>query len=253
MAAALEPALEGMIHPDAPLLDACCEIERDANGWRVTGSHLEELAVSSGHQLQAAVRHAVLASAARTSDRLAFFGTALAHREGVLVVVGDVAARAALVMAWAASGGSILADNLVALEGGRVDSARIGFMLKEAYQWIDGPPPPLGSPGSPVVSLAGSRVRFWFPPPSTMTADPAPVLALVALVPGGGGTPEAMAPAEMLGHLLAAAPVGRVRLTEDQVVTAVGLVGGVPCLAAGADDPRRLARRLGELRPDGAA
>jgi len=242
----IDRALEGMIDPSPTEIAAFCEIERDPSGWIVVGTHFEPLPLSSAHQLPAAVRLAVLTSAARTATCSAFFATALFHNDLAVVVIGGGPDRAQLVVRWIASGGKILADNLVALDAERrVEAARIGFMLNQDYQWIDGAPPSFSSPDAPNIGLSGSMVRFWFPPRTTMSVDNVRACALVTLLPVHQAPVTPMPPGEMLGLLLSQLPAGRRELSEAQAAETVEWVSTVPCYSASASDPLRL---VGELR-----
>jgi hypothetical protein len=187
LAAGVDTALAGLADPSPSQISAVVEVLGDSGMWRLSGTHQGPAWVRTAHQLPSAVRRSVFVAAARASEHPAFFGSALESDGSVAVVLGPADVRAPLVRAWVASGGRILADELIGLDADLVlRPALAGLGVRPMYQWIDGRPADSGTPGAPMVDESGFLVQFRFPALSTACRMPLPVKALVV----GGGASE---------------------------------------------------------------
>src|SRR5207253_994229 len=120
------------------------------------------------------VQDAVLRAAAAVDDRASFEGSALAGRDGAVVVLGPPVARRDVLIAWQRIGGRVLADGIVRLDesGTSAEPTHIGLVHRSSYQWIDGEPSPAGQPGAPIVSASGELLTRWTGPRSARAEAP---------------------------------------------------------------------------------
>lgn len=244
-----EQAVAGLRDHEPAQISAVVEVSADAGGWRVTGTHVAPRRCATAYQLPPAVRDAVLRSAARTSPHPAFGGSALEAEGTVTVVAGPAHARAGLIMAWVASGGRVLADEIIGIDDDAMVRPELaGLELVPGYQWLDGSPAPPGSPDAPMVNGQGQLVRYRFPAPVTVSDRAAAASALiVAGGMSGGESGEPLQPVSAgaaLAGLLAWRVPGRPGFSEKEADRLVRWTGTVTHWTASLADPRRAVAAL---------
>lgn len=236
-------AVAGLAESDPTQVWAFSEISWTGTGWTVTSTCHAPLQCRSEHQLPPLVRWSVLVGALRTTERAVVGGTVLAIGAHATVVVGAPADRAALAMEWITSGGRLLADEIITLDG-VVDPESTGIQLWADYQWVDSRPPPAGSPGAPVIGRDGWLTRYWRAPPSVLASAPLPPGALVVLDSNAGADPVRLAAGTALRYLLAARPPHCPHISAEQAAALVRSVRTMPAIVVSPEQPRHLARIL---------
>jgi hypothetical protein len=250
LSAWIDRALAGLADSDPAEIAAVVEVSAvPGGGWEVGGTHRGPRRYPTPHQLPAAVRTAVLASAARTTVHPAFHGTALERDGSIAVVVGPLEPRAELIRTWIADGGRVLADDLVALDDDlAVLPAVAGLPSNPGYQWLDAPPLPWETQGAPLVDESRRLVSHRFAALTATSSHPARAGRLV--VAGAAGEPRPISAGATLAVLLTQRVDRGSPVSERQAEALVRFVAGVPRRQAALDDPHALVAELRQpVRP----